>query len=112
MSQKAIIHKATRVIRRLTIDDVPSINPIDEEEIELLAPIDLAGGFWKLDAQNKKVLATDQEIDDADVDEARVAIKMNARRAIFRALVTDLADNGVTLLKVQNYFKLLKESLK
>lgn len=108
--QKAIIHTATRVIRRLTVDDVPPIAP-DETVVPLVAPIDLAGGYWKLDAQNNKVLATDQEIDNADVDETKVAAKMAARRAILKTLVTDIADNGATLLKIQSYFKILKQAL-
>ena len=66
MSQKAIIHTATRVIRRVTIDDSPSFGS-DETVIDMgNVRLDLAGGPWKLDADNiTKVLATAQEADDA-----------------------------------------------
>ena len=43
--QKAIIHTATRVIRRLTIDDNPEIAS-DESIVELETPVDIGGGYW------------------------------------------------------------------
>lgn len=66
--QKVIIHTATRVVRRLTLDETPKIQP-DESIVDLASPIDLAGGFWKLDAKNEKVLATTLEVDQAGVDD-------------------------------------------
>lgn len=71
-NQQAIIHTATRVIRRLTTDPTPDV-AADETAVDLRAAvIDLAGGYWKLDAQNNRVPATQADIDAADVDPARV----------------------------------------
>ena len=72
MTQKAIIHTATRVIRRLTTDDVPATNA-DETAVEVVTPLDLAGGPWKLALDNQTLtVATTQEIDDAEADPVRV----------------------------------------
>lgn len=71
--QKAIIHTATRVIRRLTTDAAPDI-AADETAVDMGAvTLDLAGGYWKLDAQNNRVPATQADIDAADVDPVREA---------------------------------------
>jgi hypothetical protein len=105
--QKAIIHTTTRVIKRLTTEDSPSI-AADESIISLSQPIDLAGGFWKLDAQNNKVPATEAEVDAADVDETKVAAKRTAARQALQSAINDIADNGATLAKVRTYFQALK----
>ena len=106
--QKAIIHTTTRVIRRLTTDDNPQIAD-DESIVNLAANIDIGGGFWKLDVTNKKVAAITQEIDDAGVDENRRAASRTQKVIAFNNIVADLADNGVTLPKIQLYFKALKD---
>lgn len=73
MAQFAIIHTATRVIRRLTTDTVPDV-AADETAVDMGAVVlDLAGGYWKLSAQNQKVAATQADIDAADVDPVREA---------------------------------------
>src|SRR3989344_7334718 len=107
MSQKAIIHKATRVIRRLTTLDPPEI-AADEEAVVMAHDIDLAGGFWKLDARNRKVTATSQEINNADVDENRVTVKQQAKTdELFAAIDAVLTDTRVSA-KVRRFFKAFK----
>ena len=87
MAQSAIIHTATRVIRRLTTDDVPVLNA-GESAVSLAAPVDLAGGPWKLAADNQTLTApTLQEIDDAEADPERVSA---ARRQFFAGYLASL----------------------
>lgn len=66
MSQKCIIHTATRVIRRVTTDDFPRTGT-DESFVDMgIIRVDLAGGPYKLDVDNITLLTpTAQEIDDA-----------------------------------------------
>ena len=61
----AILHTATRVIRRLTSDVIPPIQP-DEIGQLVLEGFDLAGGPWKLGLDNvTKLTPTLTEIDQA-----------------------------------------------
>lgn len=106
--QKAIIYTQNRVIRRITTDQNPSI-ATGESVVDLPQDIDLVGGFWKLDAQNNKIAATSQEIDDADVDESRTIAKRLAKTQAVRSAVADIADNGATLSKIRTYFQALKQ---
>lgn len=110
--QKVIIHKPTRVIRRVSIEEAPEIDIETEEIIEVENPLDLKGGFWKLDTNNEKVAALDAEIDEAGVDAVRENEKAKARKVVMKALIKDIAENGATLKKVENYFKLLNQQLK
>ena len=105
--QKAIIHTETRVIRQLTTDEDPKIQK-DESVVDLAEKIDIGGGYWKLDLQDKKVAATDQEIDEAGVDPVKEAAKLDEKQKQIHASIVDMADNGVTDQKLQNYFTLLK----
>ena len=83
MSNKVIIHTASRVIRRLTTDDVPSI-ATDETAVDIGAtPMDVGrvsdglGGwlYWKLDLSNNKVQASAAEVTQAEVDPDEQAAK-------------------------------------
>lgn len=106
--QKAIIETSTRVIRRLTTDQDPVILP-DEAVIALDQEIDLEGKYYKLDQNNNKVLATEQEIDKAKVDEEREVIKFQAKKtAYIQALETAISDQNVPY-SVRKVFKKLKE---
>ena len=66
MSQKCIIHTATRVIRRVTTDEVPKVSS-DETFVDMGdSKVDLAGGPWKVEADDKTIIkATAQEADQA-----------------------------------------------
>lgn len=70
MPNYAILHTASRVIRRLTSDDPPTV-AADETAVTVAGGFDLAGGPWKLDAGGSKVAPTQAEIDAADVDPVR-----------------------------------------
>jgi hypothetical protein len=108
MAQKAIIHTATRVIRRLTTDDAPTIAS-DETIIDLAENIDLAGGYWKLNNQNKKVSATAQDISDAGVDENIETQKRLQKIQVYKnAIDAIIADNTIPL-KIRNFLQALKD---
>ena len=111
--QNAIIHTESRVIRRLTTDESPKFAE-DESVVTLETPIDLAGGFWKLDDNNEKVEATDKDIDDAGVDEEREALKQKAKRDAVRLAIKDLANlnldaQGQLGAKLKTYFQALDD---
>lgn len=108
--QKAIIHSLTRVIRRLTTEDNPALST-GEEVVVLDAPIDLAGGYWKLDSQNKKTLATDQESKDAGVNEAFNESERIKKRQLYKNTVSQLAESDLTLDMVKQYFIVLRDLL-
>jgi hypothetical protein len=111
MPQAAIIHTATRVIRRLTTDASPSIAS-DETAVVLSAPIDLAGGFWKLDGANAKVAATAAEAQASGVDEAFVnatrAAKIAALTTALQAAVDDALIAGKLKTLLQKWLDVLK----
>ena len=70
-TQHAILHAATRIIRRLSTEEEAQVAP-DEVAVPLATPIDLSGGFWKLSADNQtKITASEQEIIEARVDPTR-----------------------------------------
>lgn len=97
MAQFVVIHTATRVIRRVSSESAPVAK--DETILPLAIRIDLAGsptGYWKLDLADTLVPATAQEIDDANVDPARVGIKrVAARDAMLAALQSMSQDNAL-----------------
>lgn len=99
--QKAIVDKATGIILRLTTDEVPSISKT-EDVIELVDAIDLSEGPKKIDKGTIKT-ATKAEFDLVDPE-----IVASKKREQIKLIITDIADNGATLEKIQDYFKLLK----
>ncbi|HZX14981.1 MAG TPA: hypothetical protein VFF49_11355 [Thermodesulfobacteriota bacterium] len=106
--QKAIIHTTTRIIRRLTTDNVPVLS-LDETAIEMVTPIDLDNGYWKLDVDNLTLLVpTQQEIDDSGVDEVRNAILRKQKTDAIDAAIDDISLNGATLARVGTYFQALR----
>ena len=111
--QNVIIHTDTRVVRRLTTDENPAIRE-DESVVTLDEPIDLAGGFWKLDDKDEKVPASNKDIDDADVDEEKVALKKKAKKEAVRLAIKDLANlnldaQGQLGAKLKAYFQALDD---
>lgn len=79
MSQKAIIHTATKVIRRLTTDDNPELQT-DESAIEFQNPIGFVAQYTKLDANNQPVAATIDEADAAGMVPEREATRRTAKQ--------------------------------
>lgn len=105
--QKAIIHKDTRTIRRLTIDDNPDILS-DEEVIVLENSIDLSGGFWKLNNMNEKVEATEKESIDSGVNEEKVQEAKLLKNEDLKRKIEKLS-KGINDKDLQDYFTLLNE---
>lgn len=99
--QKAIIDKDTGILLRLTTDDNPSFLK-NEEIVELQEKIDLANGPVKID-NGEIVSVTKEEFDLVDPEE-----KNKKKREQLTIIINDIADNGATLEKIQDYFKLLK----
>lgn len=99
--QKAIIDKDTGIVLRLTTDDNPSFS-INEEIVELQETIDLADGPIKID-KGEIVSVTKEEFDLVDPEE-----KNKKKREQLTIIINDIANNGATLEKIQDYFKLLK----
>jgi len=109
MPQWAIVHATTRVIRRVTTDPDHSITA-DEARVEIVgSPLDLAGGPWRLAADNQTKLApTQQEIDDADVDEARVALKLQQRITAYLNALDHLINDALTPPKLKALFQAMR----
>jgi hypothetical protein len=106
--QKAIIHTATRVVRRLTTDDNPQILP-DETAIDMSTPLTL-DGFQKLDGDDKTLVkASQQDIDDAGVDEARQSQIRAQKVANVKAKVDEIINEPGISPKIKSYFQALKE---
>lgn len=113
---RLFIHKTTRVIKRATVD--PEVQPLpDEDAVEVTFNPNLRaqGKFWKLSLDNSQVEeATEQDIEDSDVDEERVGRRVHALKQELNELIDDIADNGDTYTNAQNinkmvrYFKLTK----
>lgn len=89
---KAIIHTATRVVRRVTTDAAPAL-AADESVVEV-STLNLSGGFWKLDAQGVRVAATPADIDAAAVDDALEAQKVRALALALRDAAVAMRDDA------------------
>lgn len=109
MPQWAIVHAPTRVIRRVTTDGDHPI-AADEAKVEVAGPsLDLAGGPWKLAADRQTKLApTQQEIDDADVDESRVALKLQQRITAYLSALDNLINDPLTPPKLKALFQAMR----
>lgn len=96
----AIIHTATRVIRRITTDDPP---PVAADETAVVVPDGTDIGrrdngdgtftYKKLDGRNALVDATAQEALDAEVDEP--AVRTRERQQTDQSIDAMLADPSV-----------------
>ena len=110
----AIIHTTSRVIRRLTTDDPP---PIAADEKAFLVPdkFDVGGslsGWWVLDIDNvSKRAALQAEIDAADVDEARIALKQLLKRTELLKAITNIESASSLPLLVRTFATRLREFL-
>lgn len=106
MTPYAVLHSATRVIRRVTIDPMHAV-AADEVLESTITPVNLTGGPWVLVAENGIVRpATPQEIDDADADERAVAVRRAAILAEYLAASDDLRDDPAVPAKYRNFFRL------
>lgn len=112
MAQKAIIHTATRVIRRVTIDDNHTIGA-DETAVTLASEIDLApagsaSGYWKLSGSDLKVEATQAEGRTAGLDPAFDRAQRNARRQALLDHLDDMAADATLPARVRTFASRLK----
>ncbi len=110
MSQKAIIHTATRVIRRLTTDPSPPL-ALDETAIDLPQPIDIGGGPWKLDMAGQQVKATETEAQAAGLDEAYLAQQRQTRLANLKAALDDALANELMPARMRAVIQRFRELL-
>lgn len=113
MTVKVVIHTATRVIVRMTIEDNHEIDASTETLIDLgvpsfTLPNTSPSGYWKLDLSNQPVPATDQEVDSSRVDPVREALRRRLLIGLINNAIDDIADNGATLVKLRTYFQRLQ----
>ena len=96
MANTAILHTATRVIRRVTSDPSPTL-AADETAVVLAVPIDLSGALWKLDAGGNKISATVAECRVAGIDDAYERSRRGQKRqALIDALDIVIGDLTAT----------------
>lgn len=114
--QKLIIHTDTGVIRRITTDEIPSIEK-DESVVETDKIIDLAGEgdtkYWKFD-KGEKIPASQVEVELAKVDlklesEKRLLLKTNLKRVISELAELDLTTQMQLPAKLKEYFIILRD---
>ena len=67
--------------------------------------------YWKLDSQNKKVPATDDEVDLAKVDAVRENAKRLQKLEMYKDLVKSLATDDTLPTKLKSFFEKLSETL-
>lgn len=108
MGQKAIIHTATRVIRRLTTETIPVVGA-DETSVDMPAPIDLTGGFWKLTPALQQVPANAAEIDAAGVDPVRQAQKVRQRYTEYVQVLDGLVADPTLNPRLRRLFELYRQ---
>lgn len=109
MPQYAILHAATRVIRRLTTDDPP---PMATGEVAMV----YVGGFptpsyWKLLADGALQQASVQEISDAGVDAGVEHAKQQAIEQAFRDALDDVIANVVLQPKMKVFLERFRDRL-
>ena len=105
MTTYAIIHTATRCIRRVTTIDPPEVGT-GESVIAVTDGFDIAGGPWKLDVDDAtKVAPSEAEKDDAfttpeptDITELKAAIQ-------------DIIDDGALPVKIKTFVVKLAKAL-
>ena len=110
MATVAIVHTATRVVRRLTRTSPP---PLASDESAIVVPddFDLAGGPWKLDLAGQKQLPTSAEIDVAGIDEDHLHARQLQRVAATRTALDDLLTDPIpTPVKLKAFLTLLRQS--
>ena len=113
MAQQAIIHTATRVIRRVTIDARPTVGA-DETAVPVVPEIDLApagsaSGYWKLDGANVKVAATQDEGRTAGLDAAHERTQRANRRQALLDHLDDMASDLTLPAKVRTFADRLRK---
>lgn len=102
---KAIIDTTTRVIKRLTTDDVPSMD-LTESFVDLGdIQIDLTS-FKKLDVDNKTFLIpTQKEIDDSKIDPVRVDFFLKQKQELVKTALDSLIADATVPQTVRDYFQ-------
>ena len=108
--QKAIIDTATRVIKRVTVDDQPSFDEKTESIVNLNEKVDLSGDYKKIEIDNKTIsIATPEEIDIAGVDETIEAIKKDLKLKNLQKAIDDVLKDNSVPDSIKSYFQALKE---
>lgn len=107
--QYAIIHTTSRVIRRLTITSPPEHDPATETAVLMNPPIDLAGGWWKLNGGNNKVSATDAEADTAGINEAAARARRIQRRQALLDKLDEIIADGTAPARLRQLCQVWKE---
>lgn len=109
---RVFVHKATRVIRRLSLDLTMAPLP-DEDALDLPGEWDCKrnGVYWKLGAGNVPEPATEQEVDDSDVDDVKVGRKQAARRKAVMDAIDAICDaTPPTMALIKDYFQALRRA--
>jgi hypothetical protein len=105
MTNRAILHAASRVIRRLTTDEPPPMQA-DETAVDVAVDFDLGGGPWKLDLDNvTKLVPTSDDLDQAYTQPARPEL------ALLLLALDDAIANGALQPRVAVVFQRLRALL-
>ncbi len=110
MAQTAIIHTPTRVVRRLTTDNVPAV-AADETGVVMAVPVDMAGGPWKLDVGNNLVAASVAEAQAAGMDRAFTQAQASLRLTNLLAHLDLMIADATLPARVRTFATLLKTFL-
>lgn len=105
MFQRVFIHKATRVIRRVSSRTTHQ-GGVDEEYVDLdvAVPIDLGKGYLKLDPTNVVVSADLSEARQAGLDEEWEHQQRVLRRAELKSALDDIVTDGAIPIKIRRVF--------
>lgn len=113
MTQLAIVHNETRVVRRLTVDESPALAP-DESAVVLSEPLDFSAfpdGRVRLDADDSPVDATVDEWRAAGNDHAYNNAQRRERVASLKANLVTAQDAIQTLNKNKSVTKPIKTAM-
>lgn len=113
MAQTAIIHTATRVIRRLTTEVAPTL-AADESAVTPAEMVDLAtnGGLLKLDGAGHPVACTLAELRQAGLDESQAAAtRVQLRADLIASCDTLLADATIANPRIKQFVTAVKALL-
>lgn len=114
---KAILHNATRVIRRVSEEEMPQVAQ-DEIVVDLgdrkidIAPKEYPDGmkvFWKLDLELNLVEASKEESEAARVDKAAELSKIKALEDSLMEALRAVAEDPLVVGSLKTYFIALKQ---
>ncbi len=105
-----IVHKATRVVRRLTIDPNHPL-AADEESVQIDGKVDIGGGPWKVDSSGNLVPATLAEYRAAGLDEAYNVAQRAQKVQALRAALDDVLANELLPTRMRTMMQRFRELL-